>query len=152
MGTSIRELAMLLLLPLAVGCSSGEAADDIDESAPVTRPAATAEDPSGSDAIPLPRPTGDRQIGVRLREYRIEMTRDTISAGEVEFQVVNAGTTMHLFVVRKSDYYEITPHLLPGESNVLKVRMEPGDYQILCTVRDEFDHYSEGMNGHLIVQ
>jgi plastocyanin len=142
-----------VILPLLAGCSSGEASHQT----PVTEaPELPAVEPTSTaaerEAIPLPRPTGERQIGVRLSEYRIEMTKETVPAGEIEFQVVNAGSTIHYLVVRSDDVYSMTRHLPPGDTTVMRVDLAPGEYDYLCTIRDEFDHYSEGMRGHIVVQ
>jgi plastocyanin len=146
-----RVLATVLALVLVAGCDSGEAG------APPTPgerlPTLEAPVPAGHDRslIPMPDPPGENRVGVRLSEYKIEMTKTRVPAGEVEFHVVNAGTTIHLLVVRNVEFYDLTPHLPPGDSAVLRVALTPGTYQYLCTVRDEFDHYSEGMRGELVV-
>ena len=36
------------------------------------------------------------------------------------------------------------PARIPGDSTILGVEPTPGDYHVLCAVRDEFDHISEG--------
>jgi plastocyanin len=149
----LRFLPVIVLLPLLAGCNSGEASSEIQLPKVARLPAVTPSSTAAErEAIPLPMPTGERQIGVRLSEYRIEMTRETVPAGEVEFQVVNAGSTTHYLLVRSNDVYSMTPHLPPGDTAVMRVVLEPGEYEYICTIRDEFDHTSEGMRGQLVVR
>jgi hypothetical protein len=106
----------------------------------------------GTAHLPLPMPTGERQVGARLYEYAIDLTRDTVPAGEIEFHVVNAGTTAHLLMVRSDEVFSATPHLEPGDTAVLRVTLPPGEHTVICIVRDEYDHPSEGMVRRIIAQ
>lgn len=149
------EIPALLLLLLIAGCDSGEARTEALVAATDDRPLVPAvADGANADPgdLPLPQPPNENQIGVRLSEYTIEMTKETLPAGELEFHVVNAGTTIHYLLIRSDEVYEMTRHLPPGESDTLRITLEPGEYQYLCTIRDEYDHYSEGMRGHIVVQ
>jgi hypothetical protein len=131
-------IALALMLLLA-GC--GETAED---SAPAEQPPTASAEAADQPFLPLPQPAGERAIGARVWEYQIEVTKNEIAAGPVEFHVVNAGSTEHWFIVRDDVLFEGTPHLLPGDSAVLRVELEPGEYRLVCTIRDEFDHISEG--------
>lgn len=102
--------------------------------------------------LPIPQPEGAGAVGARLREYRIELTRDTVPAGEVEFHVINSGTTAHWLIVRDDTLFVGTPHLQPGDSAILRVDLSPGEYNLVCTIRDEFDHISEGMRNTIVVR
>lgn len=139
----------LLLLAIALG-ACGESGDAEPENVAIAaEPAAEMTEP---DRLPLPRPTGEREVGARVYEYSIELTRDTVEAGEQTFHVVNAGNTTHIFVVRNDDHYFPTEHLEPGDSATLTATLDPGEYHVLCMVRDEFDHISEGERVTLIVE
>ncbi len=152
MDISILFLAAALL-PILAGCDSGEANQDAPAATVTVTPMVTPNSTSAErEAIPLPRPTGDRQIGVRLSEYQIEMTKETVPAGEIEFQIVNAGKDMHYLMVNSAEVYSISRHLQPGDTTVMRVQLEPGEYDYLCGIRDEFHHYNEGMRGHIVVR
>jgi plastocyanin len=144
-------LTVVLLLPL-IACGTGEEAAVPDAGAALERAGPAVGSGSGDRQLSLPRPTGERQIGARLLEYRIELTRDTVPPGEVEFHVVNAGTTTHYLLLRGGEAFASTQHLPPGDSAVLSVFLAPGEYQLVCTIRDETDHISEGMRRQLVVR
>lgn len=137
------------LLLLLGGCDGGTDAP-IGEAAPAAEAVPAEED--DQNLAPIPQPAGENAVGVRIHEYEIGLTRDTVPAGRLRFHVLNAGTTSHMFIVRNSDVYEATPHLVPGDSTVLEAELEPGEYNVLCAVRDEFDHISEGERRSLVVR
>ncbi|MEX2584257.1 MAG: hypothetical protein WD766_13370 [Gemmatimonadota bacterium] len=150
MASRIQLTTALGLVLLLQGCATEDARTAAD---PIEDPPATAsvDQEPGGPRFPLPQPAGERAVGARIWEYRIELTRDTVQAGEVEFHVVNAGTDEHWLIVRNAEFFDGTPHLFPGDSAVLHVVLEPGDYTIVCTIRDEFDHISEGERVSFVV-
>lgn len=137
------------LLLLLVGCDGG-AETPIVEVAPASEGGVAEDD--DQNLAPIPQPQGEDAVGVRIHEYEIGLTRDTVPAGRLRFHVLNAGTTSHMFIVRNEEVYEATPHLVPGDSTVLEAELEPGEYNVLCAVRDEFDHISEGERRSLVVR
>jgi plastocyanin len=155
----------VVLVSVLVACGSGEAADPAGEtdapsvpggaeSPALAEPGVTAVAPLPvpGEVLPLPQPTGARQIGVRLSEFRIEMTRNEITPGEVEFHVVNAGKVEHDFVVRSDLVYALTEHLEPGDSTILRMTLPPGEHRYLCGIRDDRDHHASGMDGFITVR
>lgn len=148
-------LVLVLVLPLLAGCAPDQADAGASTAAIEGPPAIEAiVQPTEHPLLDIPQPTGERQIGVRLTEYRVEMTTFTVPAGDVEFHVVNSGNTTHALLVRSAaaDVYSLTEHLTPGDSTVMTVSLAPGEYDFICPIRDEFDHYSEGMRGKIVVQ
>jgi plastocyanin len=120
-------------------------------------PASTVADtalPQGTDhpLLPVPEPTGENEVGARIREYTIDLTTDTVSAGEIVFHVLNSGKTTHHLMIRNQETSSATQHILPGDSATLTVTLAAGEYTVLCTVRDEFDHISEGERRPFIVR
>jgi hypothetical protein len=150
-GSLLRFLAIGIMLPIAA-CGTGADGAPSDEPEVGETGVAAAPLQAEPPLIPLPRPEGERAVGARIWEYQIEVTEDTVPAGDIEFHVVNAGTTEHWFIVRTDELFEGTPHLLPGDSAVLRVNLEPGEYTLVCTIRDEFDHISEGERESFVVR
>jgi plastocyanin len=139
-----------LLLPLLLlGCDRGHATPQQAQDVVMEAPTPTWHD---NKNLPIPQPTGEHEVGVRLREYVIELTRDTFPAGDITFHVLNAGTTAHDFVVRGNGAYGLTNHIAVGDSAQLQITLAPGEYEYLCGVRDEILHYAEGMIGKFVVQ
>lgn len=156
----LKALLLTVALPLfATGCATDEAngGPAVQANEPVATTTATGTalvSPTEHPLLPIPEPTGPGEVGVRLREYRIEMTTTTVPAGEVTFHVLNSGKTMHTLVIRKSETGEFssTPQITPGDSALLTMDLAPGEYDYVCMIRDEYDHYSEGMRGTLQVE
>jgi plastocyanin len=69
-----------------------------------------------------------------------------IGAGDVEFGVVNKGSTDHNVGIRGGP---ITAHLAPGRAGKLQIRdLQPGTYELYCDIAD---HEERGMTAPLVV-
>lgn len=114
---------------------------------------------------------GEATVDVTLQEFSIIPSQDSVSAGEVTFEVENTGPEdVHEFVVIKTD---LAPDALPtdedgvvdeegggmevideiedipvGETQSLTVDLDAGNYALICNIWDEDEqeaHYQEGM-------
>lgn len=141
----------ILLTAGAAACTADDASTTsgaaVAAEAPATQPASHED-----DLPPIPEPTEAGHFGARVSEYQIDLTTHTVPSGQSTFHILNAGNTAHLFIVRSDDVYFATQHIPPGDSATLQVDLPPGEYHIVCTVRDEFDHISEGERETLIVE
>jgi len=96
-----------------------------------------------------------------LTEYTIELSATSAPAGTVIFNVTNAGTIIHEFVILKTDVWAADLPLAgdsvdegafnaigeveetePGGSGTFTATLEPGHYAIICNVSG---HVSQGM-------
>lgn len=151
MGRAAAPAAFSLLLVLALAACDGAAERSAAEAASADS-ATLASEAVDESEIPVPQPGDPSAVGVRLREYQIDLSKDTVPAGMTRFQIVNGGTTSHMFIIRGGDDSHATPHLVPGEETVLELALEPGEYRVLCDVRDEYSHLSEGMYRDIVVR
>ncbi|MCK9519784.1 MAG: heavy metal translocating P-type ATPase [Dehalococcoidia bacterium] len=115
---------------------------------------------------------GEGEIRVELRNWEVSTSHQSITAGNVIFHVVHveedhghgtgdAGQVHDLAVLRKlpDGSYEVvdrTPALATGEQATLQVALEPGEYELICDLVEEFDgktisHTEEGMRTQLSV-
>lgn len=113
--------------------------------------------------------SGGGTIQVTLKENGIALDKSTLNAGTVVFDVKNAGTVIHEFVVIKTD---LAPDKLPpstgepgqvledgsvgeaediavGASKQLSLKLEPGSYVLICNL---VGHYAAGMHTGLVVK
>lgn len=103
-------------------------------------------------------------VGERGGQMAIQLSQDSVPAGEVTFQVVNiAQNTPHEMIVVKLDEagqeIQVDPEtekvdeaalddlgevegLKAGESGDLTLTLEPGNYKLICNLKG---HYSAGM-------
>ncbi len=118
---------------------------------------------------------GPQTVSVELNEWTIDADPASVDAGEVTFEVDNAGADPHELVVARTD---LEPDALPtdddgavpedeidlvdeveelegGDQGELTVDLEPGSYVLFCNLVEEEEedgetvieaHYSEGMH------
>jgi uncharacterized cupredoxin-like copper-binding protein len=144
-----RGVGFVAVTLLVAACSSGGAS-----SSPAGAPSQAA---SGS---------GGASVTAKLSEFKIELGAATAPAGSVTFALTNAGTTVHEFVVFKTD---LAPDKLPlaadgtevdeagagltlvdevediavGATASLPVDLATGHYVVICNVAT---HYTSGMH------
>ncbi len=102
-------------------------------------------------------------VAIQLSEWSVQPSTVSAQAGDVMFQIENAGTTVHNFVVVRTDLapdaLPVEPELSiveeaqvdvrlgsrtlePGGTQEDTVELEAGSYLLLCNVPT---HYEEGM-------
>lgn len=106
-----------------------------------------------------------------VQEWKVSTSAGRAQAGEVEFAIANFGTIQHEFLVVKTDIAdgkiplgadnrfseegegvtvvdEISEWAV-DEAKVLKVTLDPGNYQLLCNIAG---HYANGMHIPFVVE
>lgn len=145
---SVRVVAFAAAGLLAVGCTGGAA----PSSAPPSSAPASA---AGS---------GGTVVTASTSEYKIDLGATSAPAGDVTFQIRNAGKIQHEFVVVKTDLaadklptaegevdeddgqleaVDEVEDIDPGASPTLSVNLPAGHYVVLCNVPG---HYDLGMH------
>jgi uncharacterized cupredoxin-like copper-binding protein len=141
--TSAVVLPLLSLVLALAACSSGGAASP------------SAAGPQGGGG------GGGGNLDVTLTEFKIDAP-SSASAGSVTFNIKNAGTIAHEFIVVKTDTSAASlptkdsaanlegmtvagqeKSIDPGKSATLTVDLQPGHYVLLCNVPG---HYPAGMH------
>lgn len=127
---------------------------------------------AGSSADPAASGSGTNDgnfIGGTLQEWKVSVSPNTATAGEVKFTVSNKGTIGHEFLVVKTDildgkitldgdhFAEPSPGLevideigefKQGTTELLVLTLEPGNYQLVCNLPG---HYAAGMHTSFVV-
>jgi uncharacterized cupredoxin-like copper-binding protein len=97
-------------------------------------------------------PAASLQAGtyaVEAKEYAFTPSTLSVPAGEVTFQVHNAGTQEHEFEIFQGDTVkDEVEGLVPGLTKTLTVPLEPGEYTFKCLLNG---HDQLGMTGTLTV-
>jgi uncharacterized cupredoxin-like copper-binding protein len=149
-GAIVRRGAMFVIAALIVAACSGSGASSSPAAAPSVAP-------SGSSGA---------SVAAKLVEFKIELGATSAAAGPVTFALTNAGTTVHEFVVFKTD---LAPDKLPlaadgtevdeagagltlvdevediavGATASLPVDLATGHYVLICNIPA---HYTSGMH------
>jgi plastocyanin len=87
---------------------------------------------------------------VRLTEWKVELAAASVPAGEVTFNVTNAGTIPHGFEVEGRGVEKETPLIQPGQTATLTVTLRAGRYEVYCPVGED-SHKKLGMVARLVV-
>jgi uncharacterized cupredoxin-like copper-binding protein len=124
--------------------------------------AAAAAPAAASTTAPAATPG---KVGVALSEFKINPTASQAPAGKVTFNVKNAGTVPHEFVVLKTDKAAgsllqgsradetgnvgETGDLQPGAAKTLALNLKPGHYALICNLPG---HYKAGQHTDFTVK
>jgi plastocyanin len=97
----------------------------------------------------------DRQVDVRLDEYRVLPEHIQVTAGRITITARNTGRLTHNLVVVQfkrplgdeveKQYGNPTKTLFPGQTATTTVDLEPGKYRLICTIsnHDNLGQYAE---------
>jgi plastocyanin len=90
-------------------------------------------------------------VMVKAREYSFEPDRIVVQgAGALTIRLENDGDLAHnIRVLRADEDIGGTPSFAGGRTESARVRLQPGSYELLCTVGD---HAELGMKGRLEVK
>lgn len=106
-----------------------------------------------------------------VSEWMVDVSANEADKGDVIFAITNFGSIPHEFLVVKTDFepgkiplgennrfdeeaegltvIDEIPEWEPGTTGTLKLKLEPGKYQLLCNIEA---HYAAGMYTPLIVR
>ena len=138
----VRKLLVLvvLMVPLmAVGCGDDE--DETTAASETTAAETTSDDQAASG--------GGETITIGETEFALDPADPTAAAGDVTFEVSNDGGIPHNLEVEGNGVEEVTNTIDPGGSESLTVALEPGTYELYCSIGD---HADQGMTGELTVE
>jgi phosphohistidine phosphatase SixA/plastocyanin len=89
-------------------------------------------------------------VGVRLSEWKLELSRLTVPTGDVEFTVTNSGTMLHAFEVEGQGLEKDLEPIKVGATSTLRLTLPPGTYELYCPI-DDGAHKKMGMIAHIEV-
>jgi uncharacterized cupredoxin-like copper-binding protein len=153
----VPALALLGIMALALAaCDSGTTAAPATDATSV--PAATAPAGGGSsDLTPTPAASdGGGAVStsgrVELKEWAVQLSTDTLTAGTAKFDVTNSGKFGHDLVIQDSSGAEVgrTPVFKSDEgAKTLEVTLKTGTYKFFCDVPG---HAKQGMTTDVTVK
>ena len=138
---SLALFAIVIPLVLAA-CGS-------DDSTSSTSASDTSSTESTTEASTTASGGAGGTVAISETEYKLDPSDPTVKAGSVTFDVSNDGTTTHNLEVEGNGVEEVTDDLDAGSTGQLTVDLQPGTYEIYCTIDS---HRDQGMEGELTVQ
>ncbi|MFJ8629779.1 cupredoxin domain-containing protein [Streptomyces sp. NPDC093568] len=91
---------------------------------------------------------GTSQVDVKMTDFKMQLSRTTLQAGDYTFVATNDGDHDHALEIEGSGTEEKTRTLEPGESAKLTITLKDGTYEVYCPVDD---HKGMGMKTELTV-
>ena len=158
---SVVRLVFVAVLLAACGDAGNRSAATDDSPDSTARPAPPAEPqtpygwmpPSGDSARPAGT-IGDKeqahQVVALLKEWEIDVSPDTIQAGEVTIALENRGERPHTIEVRsvRSGRWRSLP-IPPGGAVTMTMAMAPANYEVFSTTEA---YVERGMRALLVVR
>lgn len=89
-------------------------------------------------------------VTVTLTEFKVKMSRDSVRAGRVTFQLMNSGATSHQIQVQGPDIDKTSAIINAKQAGSLVLTLKPGEYDIICPMADG-THKTAGMVAKLKV-
>ena len=146
----------------AVEVFGAEPKEKGEEHAEPTSEPTTTEQPRPTTTVVLPAPTTTtgkpkpkpkpaakpQTVAITETEFKISPPSKPLKAGEITFDVKNAGKTEHDLVVTGNGVTKGTPRFNGGESRTLTVTLKPGTYELFCSVPG---HKQAGMDRKITV-
>ena len=91
-----------------------------------------------------------QSVNVTLSEWKIGLSRDTVQAGAVTFEVKNTGQMAHALTIRGDSVDKGTREIPARQAGSLTVTLKPGTYEVYCPMSEE-SHKMAGMARKLVV-
>ena len=130
-------LAMIAIPFVLAACG-----DDDDTTGAAAPAETTAAEPTTASG-------GGETVDLSETEYKIAPADATVKAGSVTFNVSNDGQTVHNLEIEGNGVEESTEDLQAGETGQLAVDLQPGTYEMYCSIGG---HAALGMTGEVTVE
>jgi len=146
-------IAGLAVASAACGGDDGDPAAEADPD-----PVADPDPEAGGDSF-------DQSVTVRLSEWEVLPSAETVAAGAIRFVAENNGADEHELVIcenscegeEEAEFAEIE-NVAPGLVKSFVVKLEPGTYELACLIEETEengeveDHYQLGMRHKFVVE
>ena len=138
----------VVLLVIAVPFLLAACGDDDDTATEAATPSTTAAETSAAESTTASGGGGET-VDLSEVEYKINPADPSVKAGTVTFNISNDGQTVHNVEVEGNGLEEESEDLQPGATGQLTVDLEPGTYEMYCSIDG---HEDLGMKGEITVQ
>lgn len=91
-----------------------------------------------------------QNVTVRLSEWKVQSSADTVRAGSVTLQVSNIGVMTHGLHVRGDGVDKGTRDIPARQAQTLTLTLKPGTYELFCPM-SEGSHKEAGMTRKIVV-
>ena len=138
---------LVALVVISVPFMLAACGDDDDTATEAATPSTTAADTTAEESTTASG--GGETVDLSEVEYKITPADPTVKAGTVTFNISNDGQTVHNVEIEGNGLEEESEDLQPGATGELTVDLEPGTYEMYCSIDG---HEDLGMKGEVTVQ
>jgi plastocyanin len=137
----MRVIRILAVVAIAAtfGLAAGCGGDDDDDEEPAATEEPAAEEPAAG---------GGAATEIGMSEYAFDPADATVSQGDT-ITATNDGEIPHNYTIEADGDEVGTEDIDPGSSGDLTVDVDPGDYDVICTIPG---HAEQGMTGTITVE
>jgi plastocyanin len=101
-----------------------------------------------SEATSAPA-NGAQQVDVVLGEWYVRLAPDTVTPGDITFNIRNEGKRLHALEIENGGIDEKSKDLKTGETDTMTVDLPAGEYNAYCPIGR---HEEQGMKTTLTVK
>jgi uncharacterized cupredoxin-like copper-binding protein len=163
---SVRNVVLALPLMLVAAACAGSSSSSSAAAGSTSMSMSASSSSCGASG----QAAGGGDIQATEADFTVSLSTSTAQAGNVTFDVMNQGPSIHEFVVLKTDlpadqlpmkdqlsveeegngiqHIDEIPSIKPCSSKSLSVNLKPGSYVVLCNLPG---HYAQGMYASLTV-
>lgn len=106
---------------------------------------------SNGDSAAAAQPTTEI-VHVTIDDTAIDLSIDTVAAGDVSILFANRGSERHSIRIRSAEDSWIVSNIMGGADATLRVDLSPGVYEVYCPdVEAQGSHATQGLYARLIV-
>jgi uncharacterized cupredoxin-like copper-binding protein len=150
----LRKLPVLIAVITALAFGLAACGDDESDTSTTaassdTSTSTTEESTTEEDTTASGGGGGGETVDISETEFKIDPADPTVKAGSVTFAVSNDGSQVHNLEIEGNGVEEETEDLDGGQSAELTVDLEPGTYEMYCSIDG---HRDLGMEGSITVQ
>ena len=138
---------LVALVVISVPFLLAACGDDDDTSTEAATPSTTAADTTAEESTTASGGGGET-VDISETEYKLDPADASVKAGSVTFNVANDGQTVHNLEIEGNGVEEESEDLQPGSTGELTVDLEPGTYEMYCSIDG---HEDLGMKGEITV-
>jgi uncharacterized cupredoxin-like copper-binding protein len=139
---------ILLLLAISIPLMLAACGDDNSDSSSTSAETESTESTDTGSTDTSSTSSGSADVSIGETEFALDPADPSVKAGSVTIEAVNNGSITHDLEIDGNGVEEEIEDLDPGASGEVTVDLEPGTYEIYCTIGD---HRDQGMDGELTV-
>ena len=146
-----RMTAVSIVVLLAAACGDTDTLPETD-GMEADGSALEPGQPESAEGIALPPDDGDLSaVDVTLAEWSVTLSRESVAAGALAFNIRNTGSVVHRFEVEGNGEEWVSEDIPPGDEVTMSLNLEPGVYEVYCPIANGTNHRAQGMTTTLRV-